>query len=449
MAVAVVLIALHAILDWKREALPPLVAENLRYLQFLAAIPAIIAAVRLFEILLFDFFLWRRTREHVPTLLREIVAFVLYFILFGLAINLILKISLTGYVISGTVLAAVLGLALQDTLGNLFAGISLHVEKTYEVGDVLRSGDAIGTVEWASWRATQVRTLDNDLLIIPNAILARERLEVFPRDNLNARVVRVSAGYEYQPARVIAVMERAAKHVNGVATEIAPIARIGDFAESGVVYELKYWTRRYDIHQAIDAEIRKALWYAFARGGIAVARPIRSVERRRPAAPPVVPEARIAERLANVEVFAPLSAEERERLVERIAVQYFGRGELILRRGEGGDSMFVVEEGSVSVRRGEEQNAVEVARLGPGEMFGEMGLLTGQGREASVVAESDVVALEIDKESLHPILQQNPRLVETISRIVAERRTRLAQGPQSLDETQPRLFARIASWFGI
>src|SRR5205085_5789289 len=109
---------------------------------------------------------------------------------------------ITALLATGTVVAAVLGLALQETLGNLFAGIALHLEDSFEIGDVIKSGDFIGVVEGVRWRGTRIRTFNNNFVIIPNSSLAREKLEIFPSQNLNARVLPISVDYHIPPAHV-------------------------------------------------------------------------------------------------------------------------------------------------------------------------------------------------------------------------------------------------------
>jgi small-conductance mechanosensitive channel len=138
-----------------------------------------------------------------PLLLREIVSIVLYALAFGSAMSFIFNRSVTGFLATGTVVAAVLGLALQETLGNLFAGIALHLEDSFSPGDVVRSGEQFGIVEAVRWRGTRLRTFNNNLVIVPNSMLARERLEVYPRNNFNARVLQMNIDYHAAPATVI------------------------------------------------------------------------------------------------------------------------------------------------------------------------------------------------------------------------------------------------------
>ena len=133
--------------------------QRLGYLLFGAMAALILLSVRLADTLIFDLIVSRRRNFVAPQLLRQIVSIVLYLLLFAGAIHAVFRISITTAVLtSTTVLAAVIGLAMQDTLGNLFAGISLHMEGSFEVGDVIRSGDMIGVVEGINWRATRMRT---------------------------------------------------------------------------------------------------------------------------------------------------------------------------------------------------------------------------------------------------------------------------------------------------
>src|SRR5688572_23806990 len=210
----------------------------LRILLFLACIPLTLFAVRAIDLVAFDL---RRTVP-APLLLRELVQIVLYALAFGSAISFIFNRSVTAFLATGTVVAAVLGLALQETLGNLFAGIALHVENSFAPGDVVRTGEHLGIVEAIRWRGTRLRTFNNNVVVVPNSVLARERLEVFPRDNFNARVLQINIDYHAAPATVIAVLTQAASHVGGVVQEMPCLARVAAFAEFGVTYEIKYFT---------------------------------------------------------------------------------------------------------------------------------------------------------------------------------------------------------------
>ena len=395
----------------------------------------------------------RRRSVVAPLLLRQIVSIVLYFLLFALAINAVFKTDVRGYLTGGAVVAAILGLALQDTLGNLFSGIALHMEDSFAVGDVLHTGEYLGVVEGVSWRATRIRGFNNQLIVLPNSLIARERLEVFPRNNLNGRVLQVSLDYHVPPAKAIEVLTQAAAHVEGVAREQPCFSRVAAFGDSAVVYEIKYFTRDYSQRERIDAVVRRAVWYALRRNEIAIPFPVRAFHPYMPAAvrEEITPE-EMRRHLREVDILAPLPDDAHETIAAATRIHRYAKGETILRRGAAGDSMFVIHSGEVSIRVNDpdETGTHEVATLGPGSVFGEMALLTGERRTADIVALDDVVALEINKDSLQPVLQQHPDLVKAISSQVMQRRDHLESlHEEEAGEEEQSLLSRIRSYFGL
>jgi CRP-like cAMP-binding protein len=325
------------------------------------------------------------------------------------------------------------------------------MEGRFEVGDVIHSGEFIGVVESVSWRATHMRAFNNQLVILPNSVIARERIEIFPKGNFNARILSIGIDYQMMPAKVIEVLTQAAAHIDGVVREVPCFARVGGFSESSVTYELKYFTRDYASRDRIDAEIRRAIWYALRRNDISIPYPVRTYK------PYVEVQARheisideIVARLQEVELLKPLARTEIEALAAATRLHYYSKGETILRQGDIGDSMFVIHDGSVSVRvPGDTPNVRrEVAQLGPGNVFGEMALLTGEARVADVVAITDVTALEIAKDALQPILADNPDLATAITATIMRRRAETREGEPS-EEEQVSVLARIRSYFGL
>ena len=127
--------------------------KDLHVILFGAVAAFIFFIVRAIDALVFNVFFSRRRNVAAPQLLRGIISIVLYFVLFLVAVNTIFNFQVKTVLTGGTVVAAVVALALQDTLGNMFSGIALHMEDTFEVGDVIHSGDHYGVVEGVSWRA--------------------------------------------------------------------------------------------------------------------------------------------------------------------------------------------------------------------------------------------------------------------------------------------------------
>jgi len=441
-------------LFFKKPALrEEIFGQDLKGLLFVAWVPLIFVFIRVIDLLAFDIIIARRKNVNAPLLLRQMVGIAGYFLLFGWTFSVIFGTSLTTLLTTTTVLAAVIGLALQDTLGNLFAGIAIHLEDAFDVGDVLHSGEYIGVVEGVTWRAVRLRAFNNQVIVLPNSQMAKDRIEVYPRNNLNARVLQLGVEYHTQPAMVIDVLTQAAAHIDGIAREMPVIGRVAGFGDSAVTYEVKYWTRDYSMRDRIDAEIRKAVWYAFQRNEIQFGFPVRAYAPYTPPKPQsnVTPE-QIVERLREVKIFQPLSDEAREALAKAARVHSYSKGESILRLGAAGDSMFVVHDGKVSVRISDDSPIGwhEVAELGSGSVFGEMALLTGEARAADVASSTDVVTFEISKDALGPILRDHPELAKAISEKVMERRDHLDElRASSVEEEEQTLLSRIRNYFGL
>lgn len=433
-----------------------LVGKDLNLLKFAAFIPLVLLIVRAFDTLAFSVVAGRRRKTPVPQLLRDIVSLVLYVVLFGSVVTTVFPtFDPKTYFTSAAVIGAVLALALQDTLGNLFSGIALAMEDSFEVGDVMKSADHIGTVEAITWRATRIRTFDNHVVVLPNSVLARDRFEVFARTNLNARVLQVPIDYNVPPAAAIEVLAQAASHVDGVATDVPCLARVASFGDSGITYEIKYFTRNYADRDRIDAAIRRAVWYALRRNEMSLPFPIRSYQ---PYVPPATGKHEIdrdviLERLRSIELLSPLSDAEHQAIADAARVHFYAKGETVIRRGAAGDSMYVIARGSVSIRIPDVEatnGSQEIAQLKEGAVFGEMALLTGEKRTANVVALTDVTTIEIDKYALQPVLVDHPELAATLSHRMSQRRdelqTILAPTPEEAETT---ILTRIKTYFGL
>lgn len=374
---------------------------------------------------------FRLKRIDAPTLIRNIFTIVAFTILFLIAFTVLFPtVNLGALFTTSAIFGVILGLALQDTLGNFFAGISLQADRPFQVGDVITVGAQrhTGVVEEISWRAIKIRTFTNHVVLIANSNAAREPIEVSPRGNLNARLVLFNTLYTDSPAKTIHVVREAVREADNVSQKIAPIVRIRDLGDNGVEYEVKYWLDDYAKYNDTDALVRQRIWYAFRRAGLNFAFPTRTlhVERRGSLGLQNGDGSAIVERLAAVDIFAPLSADETSMLAHAAVRHVFAPGETVIRAGDPGSSMFVVHKGRVRVQVNENGRPRTVATLNEGDFFGEMALFTGEPRTANVLALEETEVLEIGHAAMKRVFDTNPDLVESLSFIMAERRQGLA-----------------------
>jgi small-conductance mechanosensitive channel/CRP-like cAMP-binding protein len=412
--------------------------------------------VRALGFLVFGMFRLRRGFD-APTLVRNVFSIVAFSLLFLLIFTFEFPDANLGALFTtSAIFGVILGLALQDTLGNFFAGISLQADRPFQVGDVITVGNQrhTGVVEEISWRAIKIRTFQNHVVLINNSSAAKEPIEVCPRDNLNARLVFFNTLYTDSPAKTIHVVREAVRETDNVSSRISPIVRIRNLGDNGVDYECKYWLEDYAKYNDTDALIRQRIWYAFRRAGLNFAYPTRTVhvERTRGRGVAEGDGGAIVERLSAVDIFAPLSVEETGMLAQAAVRHVFAPGETVIRAGDPGSSMFVVHNGRVQVQISENGRPRPVATLSEGDFFGEMALFTGEPRTANVVALEETEVLEIGHAAMKRVFDTNPDLVESLSFIMSERRQGLAStadaDPDSTDESAG-ILSSIKRFFGI
>jgi small-conductance mechanosensitive channel/CRP-like cAMP-binding protein len=416
----------------------------------------IVLAIRVGSALVFELLPRVRRVRETPRFVQDIFALIAYILLTALVLKSIFPDLSLGALLSGSaLLGVILGLALQETLGNLFAGLSLQADRPFELGDVITVGAFSGVVESITWRAVKIRTFTNHVVLLGNAQIAKESIHVCPRENRNARLVFFNAVYTDSPVKVIHVVREAVREAENVSQSITPIVRIRNLGDFAVDYEVKYWLVDYAKHNDSDALVRQLIWYAFRRAGLSFAYPTQMLYLDRPARHTEKSRAtrldRLTERLSAVDIFSPLTQEELARLASAAGSHTYAPGESIIRAGEAGDSMFVVNRGGVEVRISDNGRPVTVASLGEGDFFGEMALLTGQPRAANVIAVEETEVLEIGHDALKQLFDTNPELAESLSHTVIERRAsiELSRVPGQIEEEERSLVASIVNFFGL
>ena len=433
-----------------------LFGQILHVIKIILWMSLIVAVVRFANFLIFST-AFRSNEYKISSLLRNVFSIIIYVVAFFVVFNSQYPdVNLAALFTTSTILGVVIGLALQDTLGNLFAGLAIQADQPFQIGDVISvPGKGAGAVENISWRGVQIRTFQNKLIVISNSVLGKEAIEIAPRDNLNARIVNFSTLYSDSPAATIQTVREVVRQIENVSPKIRPIVRIKNLGDSGLEYEIKYWLEDYTKYNDTDAQIRQRVWYAFQREKIQFAYPTRTLHVETKTQENVFFETNdeIYERLSDVSIFAPLSDEETKRLADNALLRVFAPDEAIVRQGQPGHSMFVVNRGAVSVEIKEAGASKILRNLREGDFFGEMGLLTGQPRTATVIAREETEVLEINNLCLKPILEDNPELVKTLSQIIEERRLAMDKMEKAAEKIKiadkDGVFDSIKKFFGL
>jgi small-conductance mechanosensitive channel/CRP-like cAMP-binding protein len=350
----------------------------------------------------------------------------------------------TGLLTASAIGTVIIGLALQETLQNFFAGISIVTEGIYAIGDWVVLDKDEGEVVEITRRTTRLRTRSGDLVTIPNRSIVGSRVRNLSRPTpLHAENLVVPAPYDVPPSRVRDALRAAMRDVPGALDNPAPALRLQKYGDSGIDYEVRFWLTDVARIPDIRSDANAAIWYHFARAGIAFPFPVRELRRAAAAAPPSTEQerARVRHRLESVPFFRSLPAPLLDGLAQGATSETFGVHERIVGQGEPGDSCYVIDAGTaeVTVREGDAER--RVATLAAGDLFGEMSLLTGEPRSATVRTLSDVRLVRMGADSIRAALQASPDLAHALAEAAALRREGLHEARVGLD-TEAR--ARVA-----
>lgn len=419
----------------------------------------IVAIIRFLNAVIFNQFLRSTSSYEMTNLIRNVVVILIYIISFFIIFQSQYPgVQLAPLFTGSTIIGIVVGLALQDTLGNLFSGLALQADAPFQIGDVVNiPTKGTGVVESITWRGVKIRTFQNKLLIIGNSMLGKETIEVAPKNNLNARIVFFNTIFADSPAKTIQVVREAVRQVENVSVKIRPIVRIKNLGESAIEWEIKYWLDDYSKYNTTDALVRQRVWYALSRENITFAYPTRTIHLVKDEVSEqsvVQTENSIYERIKDVELFAPLSEEETEAIADSAHLRVFAPDEAIVERNQPGGSMFVVHKGTVEIQTIDDEGKRQIVSvLREGDVFGEMSLLTGEPRSADVVAKEETQVLQIGKHCLKPIFDKNPNLIKLLGKIVEERRAKLLEKEhheqQKTTVKDKTVFKSIRTFFGL
>jgi small-conductance mechanosensitive channel len=417
-------------------------------------------------LLIIDVGLGARLKRPLPRIFRDIIQALVFI---GVALITLRSAGVEpgSLLTTSALLTAVVGLSLQETLGNLFAGLSIQAQRPFEVGDWIQiepDPRLIGRVIEINWRATTVLTLDHVELIIPNGTLAKTAIRNFTKPSpVSRRIIEVQVSYTTSPRQVQQVLLSCVHGVAGIRPEPPPFVLTSKFADSGINYVLQFFIDDFSLRDRIESAVRQRIWFAFQRAHISIPYPTHTIHMYDTSADSLArgdaaEHARRVQALRGVDFLAALPAVSIERLATLAKPCHYMLGEVIIRQGEASQEFFIIEAGEVSVLFGRgDASVAEVARLGPGKFFGEMSLMTGERRAATIQATADCELIKVDKDSFHEILAAAPHLAERITQVLVERQAALeenlsARTARTRAETEAKshaLLSRIRLFFSL
>ncbi len=371
-----------------------------------------------------------------------------------------------GLFATSAVITAVVAFSMQTTLGNVLGGVVLQLDNSLRTGDWVRIDDVSGRVVDITWRHTKLRTRNGETVVIPNGWLLQNRFTVIGTLGLDQspwrRWVRVNVDIGADPRRVLAVLESAVKdaRIERVATEPAPSAVLMEIGPGFGNYALRYWLTDPLHDDPTDSLVRAHILAALARNNMALGIPHQQdLVERDDDSHRMLEQSRERDRrlaaLTAVDLFRPLTPEERASVADHLVYAPFVAGDVMTRQGATAHWLYLIITGEADVWIDTPEGRKPIATIGAGSVFGEMGMLTGEPRRASVGARTDVTCYRLDKSGFEQIIRAHPDVADAISRVLVTRESEL-EALRALGEarnTAPAphadIHARIRAFFGL
>lgn len=388
----------------------------------------------------------RQGKQLVSKITLDLARFALLVALILVGLGTVFEVNLGALLTSSAILTALIGLSLQDVIGSLFSGLLIQMERPFLIGDWIKTGEHEGQVTEITWRYTVLTTFHRDRILLPNNLVAKERLTNFSRPGRDVRqIIDLPAPLSVPPVKVKAALEHALKRCDLVVTEPEPTVRLRDIDSSRQLYRLVFSTTRYENLTSARSEVLSAVWYELRKQGIEIPMDRRAVYRDKDFS--CETPASLFDLARGFELFSSLHADELELLLSCSAIRHFAAGAHVVRQGDRGSSLFMIVAGEVSVRAGGQ----EITRLGSGQFFGEMALLTGEPRKADVVAAEAVTCLEVEREAFRAVLDKNGGLVAAVKDMFVTR-SRENEARRTVGEDLPSaqtMYERFIQFFGL
>lgn len=386
-------------------------------------------------------------------------------IAWGLVWLSLLGVETTQLFTTSAIITAVLAFALQDTLGNVLGGVALQLDNSIRVGEWVRIDDISGRVIDVRWRYTAIETRNRETIVVPNSWLMKNRFLVLrrrPNETLAwRRTLNFNIEAKAAPATVIKALQQAVSdaRIEHVSTELPANAILLDSASGFYRYALRYWLTDPQFDDSTDSSVRVHALAALARAGVSLglSQEERLMIKENDNWRLAIEERELQKRLEAVQrtaLFANLSEEEQAVLANHLVHAPFVQGGVMTRQGAVAHWLYLIVKGQAQVMVEEAGVATPITTLKDGDFFGEMGMLTGEPRTATVIALTDIDCYRLDKVGFAKVLVAHPGLATDISGILAQRRqdldSRVKQAKNAPSQLRSEvLLAKIKTFFGI
>lgn len=413
----------------------------------------------IFTLVVESWWAWQR-KTKIPRITRDLFLAVSYAIILLIVMRTRGGVNLIGLITTSAVLTAVIGLAAQNTLGNIFAGLSIQMDHPFRLGDWVEYGNNTGKVVGIGWAATRLKTFDDEMIIVPNTEIAKTLVKNHSLPTPR-HAMKIDIGVEYgaAPEHVRKTLLLLCTQEPRILKEPPPVVRVTNYGDFAITCQLRFFYNDFGISPELRANVMDRIWYTLRRAGIKIPFPIRDVHHRHIERKAEMEEsARIRDEAISeldlVPILAPLLPADRKRLALGLTIEEYGNGEIVVEQGNPGDSLYIIHRGVCDVEISTAKGPpVKVATLARPAFFGEMSLLTGEPRSATVRSVGHTIVFSIDKELFRDILLAHPEVSEVLAATLATRQAKTMGMVERRREEEAKiasgLLGRIRSFFGL
>jgi small-conductance mechanosensitive channel len=384
------------------------------------------------------------TEHREGKLIQDLLAGLVYLVAVFAIISYVFDLPVRGLLATSGAIAIILGLALQSTLSDVFSGIVLNFSSSYRPGDWISiDGTTEGRVIEMNWRATQLLTANRDLAIVPNSTIARAKIvNSSSPTGIHGMTVSVQLDTVTPPEACAEILQQAIVNTRLILAAPAPVVAVKSVTADATQFDINFFVE--ELAQATRAQNK--LWDAISRHLAAAGIRLAS-NQGPPAAAPLGDSKTPVERVFDlVALFTCLTAEERKTLAAKSRHRDYEAGEALIEPGIVLTSLFIIGAGVVSFTEVTSEGEIEFMRIGPGDHFGEIGMLTGHPTGAALRALVPATSYELSKEDLAPVITARPEISRELCRALARRQAagQLISSPEIGQNVPP---SRLAAWF--
>lgn len=402
----------------------PISGEASKYFDLIFITGLSVLVIKIASIVVFDFVFKEKRKVIVPHLLMSFINLIVYLTVLFIIFHYILGFELTPILATSAVVTLILGLALQETLGNFFSGLAMHFDPAFQIGDWVKIGDTICRIQEITWRSVKVVNRHLDTIIFPNSYIAKESVINFSKPTQShGHSFTIGVSYWNSPDHVISVIKNVLRDVDGVDTSIEPLIRLVEYQDFAISYNVRFFYYDYAKIERIAAEIQRRLWYVFKREGIIIPFPIRNIYIQKEEKNIEQEQTERIETLKKIFLFSEMNKEEISLISTKLKRMIFTADEIIVKQGDEGGSMYIIKRGSVSINLvTQAEQLIQLKILHQGDFFGEISLLTGDKRTATIKAITEVELYELERENLHSVIQINRDIAYKLEQVVMRRK---------------------------